>query len=61
MCQADWLAIGVGAIELVNGDPGVARVFVGDKGSTLGAVVAVVEETGGENRSNAVEQFLIRG
>jgi hypothetical protein len=60
LCQANGLAIGIGAVELVDSDPGVARIFVGDKGGTLGAVVAVVEETGGENRSDAVEEFLIR-
>lgn len=56
--QADGLSVGVGAVVLVDSDAGVTRVFVGDKGSALGAVGAVVEKACGEDRADAAEEFL---
>lgn len=59
LCQADGLAVGVGAVEFAHGDAGVARVFVGYKGGALRAVGAVVEQAGGEDEADAVEEFLL--
>lgn len=58
LCQTNGLAIGVGAIVFVDGDTGVTRVFVGDKGGALGAVGTVVEQAGGEDGADAAEEFL---
>jgi len=52
------LAVGVGAVELAHGVASVAGVFVGDECCALGAVGAVVEEAGGEDWANAVEELL---
>lgn len=58
MGEANGLAVGVGAVELADGEASVARVLVGYEGGTLRAVGAVVEEAGGDDCTNAVEKFL---
>lgn len=56
--KADWLAVGVRAVKLVDGFSSIAWVVVCDKGGSDGAVVAIEEHSAGCDGTNAGEELL---
>ena len=57
-CESDRLALGVGAIELVDRCSRVAHARIGHEGETLGAAGSVVYEAYVLNGSDAGEEIL---
>ena len=58
--QADGLALGVGAVELADGEAGVGEGFVGHECGAVGAAGAVVAEGKGEDGTDAGEEVLVK-
>jgi len=58
--QSDWLAFGVGSVELADGSPGVGHMSIRDECNALGSPSSIIAEFCFHDWSNSCEEVLAR-